>query len=49
MEKPESGMHNGHEIYTSLEGGILNMRPGADDFLKTLSHHYELIIFTAAM
>ena len=25
------------------------MRPGADDFLKTLSQHYELIIFTAAM
>ena len=29
--------------------GILNIRPGADDFLSTLAMHYELVIFTAAM
>ncbi len=49
MEKPELGIHMGPESYMSQEGGILNIRPGADDFLKTLSEHYELIIFTAAM
>jgi CTD small phosphatase-like protein 2 len=27
----------------------LNIRPGADDFLFTLSQHYEVVIFTAAM
>lgn len=27
----------------------MNIRPGADEFLKTLSSHYEVIIFTAAM
>ena len=27
----------------------MNIRPGADDFLKTLASHYEIIIFTAAM
>jgi TFIIF-interacting CTD phosphatase-like protein len=40
MEKPE--LHPGLE-------GILNIRPGADEFLKTLAQHYEIIIFTAAM
>ena len=49
MEKPEPGIHLGPESYMSQEGGILNIRPGADDFLKTLSQHYEIIIFTAAM
>lgn len=37
MEKPEPGIHLGPESYMSQEGGILNIRPGADDFLKTLS------------
>ena len=41
MEKPQGHDHQ--------DSGILNIRPGADDFLKTLSQHYELIIFTAAM
>ncbi len=34
---------------TSTEGGVLNIRPGAEIFLKTLSQHYEVVIFTAAM
>lgn len=29
--------------------GVLNIRPGADEFLGTLSQHYEIVIFTAAM
>lgn len=27
--------------------GHLSIRPGADSFLKLLSQHYELVIFTA--
>lgn len=40
MEKPD--LH-------PTQDGILNIRPGADDFLKTLGQHYEIVIFTAAM
>jgi 5'(3')-deoxyribonucleotidase len=29
--------------------GELRIRPGADEFLKLLSEHYEIMIFTAAM
>jgi CTD small phosphatase-like protein 2 len=29
--------------------GELRIRPGADDFLKKLKDHFEIIIFTAAM
>jgi len=29
--------------------GELRIRPGADNFLKLLSDHYEIVIFTAAM
>ena len=41
MEKPSESLQS--------QEGILNIRPGADDFLKTLASHYEIIIFTAAM
>ena len=29
--------------------GELKIRPGADEFLAHMSHHFEIIIFTAAM
>jgi CTD small phosphatase-like protein 2 len=29
--------------------GELRIRPGADEFLKVLSKHFEIVIFTAAM
>lgn len=29
--------------------GELRIRPGADEFLRLLSNHYEIVIFTAAM
>jgi TFIIF-interacting CTD phosphatase-like protein len=41
MEKPSESLQS--------QEGILNIRPGADDFLKTLASHFEIIIFTAAM
>jgi CTD small phosphatase-like protein 2 len=38
MEKPEDPQE-----------GQLHIRPGAEEFLDTLSQHYEIVIFTAAM
>ena len=31
------------------EGSFCYFRPGANNFLKELSKHYEIVIFTAAM
>jgi TFIIF-interacting CTD phosphatase-like protein len=38
-----------HYFEKSEYEGELRIRPGADEFLKLLSEHYEIIIFTAAM
>lgn len=38
-----------HYMEKSEYEGQLNIRPGADEFLKALAEHYEIVIFTAAM
>ena len=38
-----------HYYEKSEYEGELRMRPGADNFLKEMSQHFEIVIFTAAM
>jgi CTD small phosphatase-like protein 2 len=38
-----------HYLEKNDNEGELNIRPGADQFLKLMSEHFEVIIFTAAM
>ncbi len=38
-----------HYFEKSEIEGELRIRPGADNFLKVMAEHYEIVIFTAAM
>lgn len=49
LDLDETLLHYMESNNTGATEGILNIRPGAEDFLLTLSQHFEIVIFTAAM
>jgi len=49
LDLDETLLHYMERDSTGATEGILNIRPGADEFLHTLSQHFEIVIFTAAM
>lgn len=49
LDLDETLLHYMERNDQSDSEGTLYIRPGADEFLGTLSQHYEIVIFTAAM
>lgn len=49
LDLDETLLHYMESNSTGATEGILNIRPGAEEFLLTLSQQFEIVIFTAAM
>ena len=52
LDMDETLIHFDHEAQDTpqakKDGGTINVRPGAQEFLRAMSEEYELVIFTAA-
>ena len=52
LDMDETLIHFNHEHFSTpqalKDGGVINFRPGAQEFLRAMSQEYELVIFTAA-